>query len=362
MPSTITPSEKGYGYANFLTPTFFPLPFSANNKVSCGSCHLPERQFQDDLARAKGVGETARRTMPIAGTAYSPWLFWDGRKDSLWAQALGPLESGVEHGTDRAHVAHLVETHYADQYAALFGSIPPLDQVPDHASPNGVDVVLEEWLSLGETQRDVVNRVFANFGKAIAAFERTIMPESSRFDVYADQLAAGEETSGILTEQEVEGLRLFVGKGECTKCHNGPLFTDNYFHNTGVAEVSGLADDLGRSVGTEQVLADPFNCLGVYSDAGPGDCAELKYLAKAGHEMTRAYKSPSLRGVAGRQPYMHAGQIKTLGEVLVHYNTAPTAPEGHSELSPLKLSAGEVAALEAFLGALDPIAKEGGRP
>lgn len=341
---------------------FFDTRFSANNKVSCGSCHLPERQFQDDLARAKGVGETARRTMPIVGTAYSPWLFWDGRKDSQWSQALGPLESGVEHGTDRAHIAHLVEAHYADQYVALFGPIPPLDQVPGHASPNGAGVVLEEWLSLGETQHDDVNRVFANVGKAIAAYERTIMPEPSRFDVYADRLAAGEETSGILTKQEERGLRIFVGKGDCTKCHNGPLLTDNFFHNTGVAKVPGLADDLGRSVGKEQVLADPFNCLGAYSDAGPGDCAELKYLTRADHEMIRAYKPPSLRGVAGRPPYMHAGQIKTLGEVLVHYNTAPAAPEGHSELLPLNLSTNELAALEAFLGSLDPITKAGGQP
>ncbi len=120
---------------------FFDTRFSANGKVSCGTCHLPERQFQDDLPRAKGVGETARRTMPIAGTAYSPWLFWDGRKDSQWAQALGPLESAVEHGTDRAYIAHLIEAHYADQYAALFGPLPTLDAVPDHASPNGLGAV-----------------------------------------------------------------------------------------------------------------------------------------------------------------------------------------------------------------------------
>jgi cytochrome c peroxidase len=129
-----------------------------------------------------------------------------------------------------------------------------------------------------------------------------------------------------------------------------------------VAAVPGLPNDLGRSLGTEQVLADPFNCLGLYSDAEPGDCAELKYLARAGHEMVRAYKPPSLRGVAGRPPYMHAGQIATLGEVLAHYNTAPEAPEGHTELEPLNLNAGELAALEAFLRSLDPVGPEGIQP
>lgn len=338
---------------------FFDTRFSANGKVSCGTCHLPERQFQDDLPRARGVGETARRTMPIAGTAYSPWLFWDGRKDSQWAQALGPLESAVEHGTDRAHVAHLIEANYAEQYVALFGPFPTLDGVPDHASPNGLGAVLDNWQGLDEVQTEAVNRVFANVGKAIAAYERTLAPQPSRFDAYVDHLAAGEDTSGILSDQEEDGLRIFVGKGECTKCHNGPLLTDNFFHNTGVAAVPGLPDDVGRSLAIDQVLADPFNCLGRYSDAEPGDCAELKYLGKAGHEMIRAYKPPSLRGVASRPPYMHAGQIATLGEVLVHYNTAPAAPDGHSELAALNLNSTELAALEAFLGALDPIAKEG---
>ncbi len=336
---------------------FFDTRLSANNEVSCGSCHAPEKQFQDDLPRAKGVGVTARRTMPIAGTAYSPWLFWDGRKDSQWAQALGPLESGVEHGTDRAYVAHLIHTHYADQYAALFGPMPSLDQIPEHASPNVLGAVQDDWHALDDTQRDAVNRIFANVGKAIAAYERTITPQPSRFDAYVDRLAAGEDTSGILSPQEEDGLRIFVSKGECTKCHNGPLLTDNYFHNTGVAAVPGLPEDLGRIVGTDQVQADLFNCLGPYSDAGPGDCIELRYQTKGGHEMIRAYKPPSLRGAASRSPYMHAGQIATLGGVLIHYNTAPAAPGGHSELEPLNLSTKELASLEAFLGSLDPILK-----
>src|SRR5690606_15553813 len=76
---------------------FFDTRLSANGKVSCATCHDPGRDFQDGLPLAVGVGTNTRRTMPIAGTAYSPWMFWDGRKDSQWSQALGPLESPVEH-------------------------------------------------------------------------------------------------------------------------------------------------------------------------------------------------------------------------------------------------------------------------
>jgi cytochrome c peroxidase len=72
---------------------FFDTRLSGNGQVSCATCHIPGRDFQDGLPLAEGVATTARRTMPIAGTAHSPWQFWDGRADSQWAQALGPLES-----------------------------------------------------------------------------------------------------------------------------------------------------------------------------------------------------------------------------------------------------------------------------
>lgn len=332
---------------------FSDTRLSLDGTVACATCHLPDRQFQDDRARALGVGETARRTMPVAGTAHSPWLFWDGRKDSQWAQALGPLENPVEHGTDRAQVVHLVATAYAQDYEALFGPLPGLGGVPAHAAPEGTAEAVAAWQALDEAGRDAVNRVFANAGKAIAAFERTILPGASRFDAYADALGRGAPTDGLLSAQEERGLALFIGAGSCINCHNGPLLTDNYFHNTGVPPVAGLPEDLGRIAAIEQVAADPFNCLGPYSDAGPGDCAELSFMAGASEELVRAYKPPSLRGVAQRPPYMHAGQIATLAEVIDHYNRAPAAPAGHSELRPLGLSREDAEALAAFLRTLD---------
>ena len=87
---------------------FFDARLSADGKVSCGTCHQPQREFQDGAALATGVGTTTRRTMPIAATSRSQLWFWDGRKDSLWAQALAPLESPVEHGGSRAQYAHVI--------------------------------------------------------------------------------------------------------------------------------------------------------------------------------------------------------------------------------------------------------------
>ncbi|HUQ83945.1 MAG TPA: cytochrome-c peroxidase, partial [Gemmatimonadaceae bacterium] len=93
---------------------FFDARLSSNGKVSCASCHLPAQDFQDGKRLATGVGTTSRRTMPVPGTAYSPWQFWDGRADSQWSQALGPLESAVEHGGDRTQYAHLVAADYRE--------------------------------------------------------------------------------------------------------------------------------------------------------------------------------------------------------------------------------------------------------
>ncbi len=106
------------------------------------------------------------------------------------------------------------------------------------------------------------------------------------------------------------------------------------------------------------MLEDEFNCLGPYSDAGPEDCAELRFMAEPGHDALCAFKTPSLRGAASRPPYMHSGQIGTLEAVLDHYASAPEAPAGHSELCPLDLSEEERQHLMAFLASLKPKAPD----
>jgi cytochrome c peroxidase len=301
---------------------------SASGQLSCATCHIPEQEFQDGTALARGAGVTSRRTMPIAGMAHSPFLFWDGRKDSLWAQALGPLESPVEHGGSREQYARVVAAHYRSDYEAIFGAMPAL------------------------STRDEVTRVFVNMGKAIAAYERTIEYGPSRFDRYVENLQdTGRAPQGVLTPDEVAGLRLFIGKAGCANCHNGPLFTNNDFHNTGVPARPGLPADSGRLAGADAVLRDEFNCRSRWSDSASG-CGELEFLVTGEHGLERAFKVPSLRNVADRAPYMHAGQFSTLSAVVDHYNRAPRAPAGHSEIEPLRLSVQERRQIEAFLRSL----------
>jgi cytochrome c peroxidase len=314
---------------------FFDRGFSANGRVSCSSCHMPERGLQDDRPRGRGLGLTPRRTMPLAGVAYARWLFWDGRRDSLWAQALTPLESEAEHGITRTFAARRIASRYRRAYEAVFGPLP-----------SGVIG--------GSAPRRPIDLVFANMGKAIAAYERTLRPAPATFDRFAAALARHDDHAAArqLSPAAARGLRLFVGRGRCTSCHFGPLFTNGEFHNTGVPQ-DPARPDRGRAAGVTQVVRDPFNCLGPFSDAKPEQCAALRFLVTGGPQLAGEFKVPSLRDVASRPPYTHAGRFRTLRQVLEHYRRAPRAQVGRSEVHPLALDDAELDELEAFLRTLD---------
>ena len=342
--------------------------FSRNGAVSCASCHDSQKQFQDGLPVGRGVGTGSRRAMPIVGAGYSPWLFWDGRKDSLWAQALGPLEDAVEHGGNRTRFAHLMAEHYRKDYEALFNPMPKFDGLPKEAAPNGSTAEKAAWAAMDERRRDSVSRVFSNIGKAIAAYEKSLQHEPSRLDRYVDAVVSGDPAAGgMLRANEVRGLRLFIGKAQCVSCHNGPLLTDQQFHNTGVPPRDAANPDRGRAAATAKVRSDEFNCLGPFSDAQPKQCQELRFMVSDDAVLEGAFKTPGLRGATQRPPYMHAGQFATLEQVVRHYVEAPHAKVGHSELThrhgrgtkgthverePIELTDAEAADLVSFLGTL----------
>ena len=343
---------------------------SSNGAVACASCHSADKQFQDGRQFGRGIGTGSRRTMPVMGAAYSPFLFWDGRKDSAWSQALGPLEDAAEHGANRVRLVELVRVHYKDRYQAVFGPMPEFGKLPDDASPVGTAAERAAWAAMSESSREAVNRVFANIGKAIAAFERTVSYGESRFDRYAQATLSGDRRGlEVLSLQEVRGLRLFLTKGQCVTCHSGPLLTDHAFHNTGVPSIDPAKPDRGRADGLRRLLEDEFNCLGRYSDAGPERCGELRFLATDADGRLAAFRTPGLRNVAERAPYMHAGQFATLEQVVEHYAKSPKALLGHSELAQpgekhahrqaIRLSSADVRDLASFLAALTgPVVQE----
>ena len=340
---------------------FFDTRLSANGAVSCATCHQPELMFTDGQPRGHAIGVTPRKTMTISGIAYSNWFFWDGRSDSLWSQAMGPTENPVEHGGNRRQLAQVLseDESYHRDYEEIFGELPDLsdsERFPVTAGPVDDPATQANWERMSSTDQETINSIFANMGKAIAAYERLIIPAPARFDAYVKAVLAGDVSlaANTFTASEANGLRLFIGKARCIECHNGPLFTNHAFHNTGVPPAADLPPDLGRIEGIKLAKDSLFNCLGPYSDANPNQCVHLRFAKTEGHDLIAAFKTPTLRNIAITGPfYMHSGQIWTLSRVLNHYNFPPPAVNGVSELSFLHLHGREFQDLEAFLHTLN---------
>jgi len=338
---------------------FFDPRLSVNGLVSCAICHQPSRHFSDGMAKGFAIGEAQRNTPSIVGTAYSPWFYWDGRKDSLWAQALEPLEHEDEHGGNRmAYIRFIAgDEVYRPMYQELFGDLPDISdpvRFPANAAPGDNPEWNKAWQAMAAADQESITRAFTNLGKSIAAYEMLLVPQPSRFDHYVETELINDASTqeSLFSPNEKMGLRLFIGEAGCINCHNGPLLTNNEFHNTGLVNSAGEIPDKGRVEGERLVRADPFNCAGRYSDSAVNDCAELRFM-RSGVDLIGAMRTPSLRNLEGTAPYMHKGQMKQLSEVLDHYNRAPEAMIGHNEAEPLGLNDLELRQLEDFLNTLN---------
>src|SRR5205823_1544551 len=144
---------------------------------SCASCHVPPHAFTDGKPLSEGIARGRRRTPSLLNVAYRRWLFWDGRKDTLWSQALAPIENEVEMGGNRVAAARAVASDPALRaaYEALFGPLPPLDdpaRFPVGARPGAEgarDPLDAAWRAMNDEDRLAVDRVFARMGKALEA-------------------------------------------------------------------------------------------------------------------------------------------------------------------------------------------------
>ncbi|MGE4608153.1 MAG: cytochrome-c peroxidase [Myxococcota bacterium] len=230
---------------------FFDKRLSAQNDVSCATCHDPRRGFANAAARGSGTGglATARHVPTLLNNAYNRWFFWDGRADSAWSQATQPLEIPSEHGADRLQIVHLASRtpEIRSSYEAVFGKLPDLSdpqRFPAHAAPMPDDLPrARAWKGMSAADRDVVDRVFTNLTKAIAAYERALVSRDSAFDRFVAQLVSNRpEAASALSESAQRGLRLFIGRGNCRLCHSGPNFSDGEFHDTALPRSGGLRD------------------------------------------------------------------------------------------------------------------------
>lgn len=311
---------------------FHDMRFSADGTVSCATCHADDKAFTDSpLKTSQGIQKlTGTRNAPtVVNSAYFTTLFWDGRASSLEDQSQHPMVNPIEMGLpNHEPVLKIVreDPAYAEAFKKVFGK-------------SGKDVTMEE------------------VKKAIASFERIIVSGDSPFDKWY----FGHDENA-LSESAKRGFEVFVGQGRCVSCHvieqDQAIFTDNRFHNIGVGvnriqpEIPKLAAEFlkakaaGASV-DKTVLADPK-----VSDLG-------RFAVTAHFDEIGAFKTSTLRNIAVTAPYMHDGSLKTLKDVVKHYNQGGKSegdPSINDYLSggirPLNLTEQQMNDLVTFMEAL----------
>lgn len=338
-------------------------------RVSCEACHLPGSDFVDTRSPHQQIslaGQWTRRRAPtLLEVAFAPLYNWDGRRDTLWNQAIGVFESPAEFNSARLFIAQQIFALHREEYESVFGPMPPLDDEalyphldpldagcepgpPETAACHGKPGDGAEFDSMGTVQQDEVTTVTVNVAKALAAYVGQLRCGPGRFDRWLD----GEAEA--LTRSEQRGAALFVGRGGCASCHGGPRLTDGAFHNVGlrpttVAVAFTDSGDRGAGEGIAAAHGDPLGSDGPFSDGDRGMLPDA-----VTPEMEGAFRTPTLRCIAEQPSFMHTAQFPSLDFVVAFFARGgdPAGYPGTNELEPLDLTEDEQDDLVAFLGAL----------
>jgi cytochrome c peroxidase len=312
---------------------FFEQRLSANGKVSCATCHMPARGFQDGRNAARGLAQGTRNTPGLLNVRHQRWFGWDGGHDNLWSASLRAIQDPGEMGGDARRTARtlLARADLACYYQAAFGK-PARASDPD---------------------------LMVNVAKAIAAWQETLVSPPTPFDAFRNALARGDAaTAEPYPAAARRGLRLFLGRGQCATCHAGPMFSNGEFGDIGVPfflKPSGV--DPGRQGGIKRLQANPNNLLGAHNDDASRANATATLHVRPEHRNFGEFKVPTLRNLTLTAPYMHNGSLTSLREVVKHYSELDEErlhSDGERILRPLKLSTAEVGDLVAFLKSLSP--------
>lgn len=323
-------------------------------KVSCQTCHLGSAVTLDDgRALSLGTDNHTRNSPPLVNSSFYTWTNWGGRFSAQWELPIAVVENGLTMNGNRLALAHRIFNEYKAEYEAVFTTtltpeigtdavrFPPSGKpkpAPTAAVPNPPDGA---WEGMAAGDRTIVNRILANYGKALQAYTRKLVSREAPFDDFM------QGTDNAISASAKNGALLFAGKAGCIECHSGPTFSDQGFHVLGVP---GAADD-GRFKDIPGLLTSAFNRNGDFSD--DKNTGKLDGLTNpAPDSLKGAFRTPSLRGVALTAPYMHAGQKATLSDVIDFYAVAGTVATGEGQLSPFAITPQEKADLIAFLGTL----------
>jgi cytochrome c peroxidase len=343
-------------------------------RVACAGCHIPTSGFSDtrsfQLQISLGAGWGRRRAPSLLDVGQARLVMWDGRHDALYNQPFGPLENVVEMNSSRLFMAEQIYRSDRAEYEAVFGPMPMLGDAaqfpplsasltgcqPKNASDpqpmcdgtfHGSPGDHAEYDGMTQANQTAVTRVVVNAGKAIGAYERRLSCGPSPFD---DWMHGGAPISRAAQR----GAVLFVGRGDCVRCHSGPFLSDQQFHNVGVTpQVVQQAfldsNDEGAATGIAAAIEDPLSTKGVFSDGDDGRLPTMVAPAMVG-----AFRTPILRCVSQRPTFMHTGQLGNLGAVVAFFSSGggSTGYPGSSEIHALGLSTLEQSDLVAFLEAL----------
>lgn len=349
-------SNRGSGHPMAIAAgarLFFDANLSANGALSCATCHDPQSGYTDGRARAKGIALLPRNAPTIIDTRWQRWFGWGGAHDNLWAQTLKALVTPDEMGGTAARTHQIL---LAD---------PNLRCAIEQA----FDVRLDEVTS---------EAALVLAGKAMAAFQETIISPASDFDRFVAAMEkhgaatpapravtieprsvgaepARADPAGAYPAEAQAGFRLFVGKARCHLCHFGPRFTNDEFDTAGVPYFVDDGVDKGRYQGLERLRASPWTRAGAHSDAPHSPRTRFARFARRTSDKFGAFKVPSLRNLLHTAPYMHDGSLPTLESVVDHYselNEERLHDPTTSALRPLHLSALEKHRLLAFLRSL----------
>jgi len=306
---------------------FFEPRLSGTGSVLCATCHAPFRAFQDARPRAFGLQQVDRNTPSVVNVRFYRWYGWDGAHDSLWSQSVRPLLDPREMDASPAHVAGVVRKVFAREYQAAFAR-PPIG--PDE-------------------------EILVDVGKALAAFQETLVSGRTAFDEFRDALERGEQATSYPAAAQ-RGLKIFIGKGNCSVCHFGPHFTNGEFADTGIPFfVAPGRVDAGRHTGIQKLKANLHNLLGRHNDDPARSTATGTRHVELQHRNFGEWRVPGLRNVALTAPYMHNGALATLRDVVKHYselNEERLHADGERVLKRLKLTPAEIDDLVAFLESL----------
>ena len=312
---------------------FFDKRLSIDGERSCSTCHDPAKSFADGRARSHGRVMVDRNAIALANLRLNRWFGWAGAADSLWAQSIRPILDEKELALTPPQLRERLaaDPALAAAYTAAFGST---------------------------VTADTPELVLVSVAKALAAFQETIVTGRTPFDDFRDALERGDGAGMARYPPAAQrGLKVFVGKGQCSACHFGPNFTSGEFEDVGVpyfAEKGRV--DPGRHGGIAALQASPFSLLGPHNDdpsKAPG--VATRHIEQL-HRNWGEFRVPSLRNVARTAPYMHNGSLAALADVVRHYsevNEERLHGMGSQRLiRPLRLSSQEATDLVAFLETL----------